>query len=105
MKKIIFSALIIAGALSGITSCSNDVLDTTPYNQLASGNMWTSEALCEQGVAGIYAALRGWGPSVANAGGAGNFLFDIFGIVGQGNYDNNGGFFREGVTAGSAILM
>ena len=116
MKKIIFSALIIAGTLPSITSCSNDALDTAPYHQLASGNMWTSEALCEQGVAGIYAALRGWGPSVANTQsevtidgkktnvGAGNFPFDILGIVGQANYDSNGGFFREGVTASSAIL-
>lgn len=84
--------------------CSDKILDTAPYNTLASGNMWQTETMCEQGLAGVYGALRGWGPSVANAGGAGNFLFDIFGMVSQGNYDNNGGFFRTGITSSSAIL-
>lgn len=93
-----------AASAAGVMSCSDAALDTAPYNQLASANMWTTETLCENGVAGVYAALKGWGPSVANAGGAGNFLFDIFGSVGEPNYDNNGGFFREGVTAGSEIL-
>jgi SusD family. len=104
MKRIIFNILIVAAMLPGFTSCSNDLLDTAPYDKLASANMWKTESLCEGGVAGIYAALRGWGPGIANAGGAGNFLFDCFGMIGQVNYDNNGGFFREGVTAGSGIL-
>lgn len=105
MKKIYFKLLLtVVTALLSFTRCSDSFLDKNPYNTLASGNMWTSETLCEQGMAGVYATLRGWGPSVANAGGAGNFLFDILGMVSQGNYDNNGGFFRTGVTASSAIL-
>ncbi len=104
MKKIIFSLLWIAVVSFTFISCNKNLLDTAPYNTLASANMWQSEALCEQGLAGVYATLRGWGPSVVNAGGAGNFLFDIFGMVSQGNYDNNGNFFRTGVTASNAIL-
>lgn len=104
MKKIFLNLLLTVIALLCLTRCSESFLDRNPYNTLASGNMWATEPLCEQGLAGVYATLRGWGPSVANAGGAGNFLFDIFGMVSQGNYDNNGGFFRTGVTASSAIL-
>ncbi|MDR1517794.1 MAG: RagB/SusD family nutrient uptake outer membrane protein [Dysgonamonadaceae bacterium] len=104
MKKIFFSLLITAMTSLCFIKCSDGSLDTAPYNTLASANMWKSETLCEQGMAGVYATLRGWGPSVANAGGAGNYLFDIFGMGSQGNYDNNGGFFRTGITATSAIL-
>lgn len=104
MRKIYFKFLIIATTLLGLNSCFDGLLDTAPYNTLASGNMWQSETLAEQGMAGVYATLRGWGPSVANAGGAGNYLFDILGMVSQGNYDNNGGFFRVGATASNGIL-
>lgn len=103
MKKIFLKALLAVAVPAALYSCSDDALDTAPYNQLASGNMWTSETLCESGVAGAYASLKGWGPAVGNAGGAGNFLFDVLGTVGQANYDNNGGFFRTGVTAGNSI--
>jgi hypothetical protein len=104
MKKIFLNLLLAAAALPGLTGCSESFLDRNPYNTLDSGNMWANETMCEQGMAGVYAALREWGPSVANAGKAGNFLFDIFGMVSQGNYDQNGGFFRAGTTASSAIL-
>lgn len=104
MKKINFSLLWIAVMSLIFIRCNKDLLDTAPYNTLASANMWQTEELCEQGMAGVYAALRGWGPSVVNAGGAGNYLFDIFGMGSQGNYDNNGSFFRTGVTASNAIL-
>lgn len=104
MKKILYSLLLIATITFGFTRCSKEFLDTKPYNTLASSSMWQTEALAEQGLAGVYATLRGWGPSVANAGGAGNFVFDILGVGSQGNYDNNGGFFRVGATASSGIL-
>ncbi|SFS59592.1 RagB/SusD family nutrient uptake outer membrane protein [Sphingobacterium wenxiniae] len=104
MKKIKYSLLGLAVLSLSFGGCKKNFLDTNPYNTLASSTMWQSEALCEQGMAGVYATLRGWGPSVANSGGAGNYLFDIFGMTSQGNYDNNGGFFRAGVTASSAIL-
>lgn len=104
MKKLYLNISLVLVFSLFFVRCSDDLLDTAPYNTLASSNMWQSESLAEQGLAGVYAALKGWGPSVANAGGAGNFLFDILGMVSQGNYDNNGGFFRTGVTASSGIL-
>lgn len=54
MKKI-FQAFIIAIILS---SCSNDFLDTAPYDSISSGNMWNSESKADQGISGIYNALK-----------------------------------------------
>lgn len=51
MKKIIYSLLSIL--LCGLQSCVD--LDMAPYNQVASGNMWSNAALTNQGVAGVYA--------------------------------------------------
>lgn len=104
MKKTYISLLLIGLMALSFIRCSDSLLETAPYDTLASANMWQSEALCEQGVAGVYSALKGWGPNVANAGGAGNYLFDILGMVSQGNYDANGGFFRVGATSSSSIL-
>lgn len=104
MKQIFFNIILLAVLSIGINACNDDMLETSPYNTLGSANMWKSEPLCEQGMNGVYSTLKGWGPSVANAGGAGNFLFDILGMMSQGNYDNNGGFFRTGATASNAIL-
>lgn len=104
MRKALLSLFFIANMVFAFVRCSEDTLDTSPYNTLASANMWQTEALCEQGLSGVYSALKGWGPSVANAGGSGNYLFDILGMTSQGNYDNNGGFFRTGVTASSYLL-
>lgn len=54
MKKIfvIFSIILL------VSSCKNDLLDTYPYDKAASENMWTTESLADQGVIGIYQALR-----------------------------------------------
>ena len=57
MKKIIYPLLGLA--LCGLQSCVD--LDMAPYNQIASGNMWTNSSLTNQGVAGVYNKLRGWG--------------------------------------------
>ena len=53
MKKIIIFCLTICSILQGCTY----MLDTTPYDQIATGNMWTSEELADKGVAGIYDVL------------------------------------------------
>ncbi len=54
MKRIILFCLSIGSFL--LQGCS-DMLDTTPYNQISSGNMWTTEELADKGVAGIYNVL------------------------------------------------
>lgn len=53
MKKILFS-LILSGVL--MVGCT-DFLDTAPYNQIATGNMWENESLAQQGINGIYRIL------------------------------------------------
>lgn len=54
MKKI----LVLFSIILLVTSCKNDLLDTFPYDKAASENMWTNESLADQGVIGIYQALR-----------------------------------------------
>ena len=54
MKKI----YILLISIIIFSSCSNDFLDTSPYDSIASGNMWNSESKADQGVAGIYQALK-----------------------------------------------
>ncbi len=49
MKRI-FTIIISAALLS---SCA-DMLNTAPADQIATVNMWTSESLAEQGIAGLY---------------------------------------------------
>ena len=46
MKKILFS-LILSGVL--MVGCT-DFLDTAPYNEIATGNMWENESLAQQGI-------------------------------------------------------
>ena len=57
MKKIILP--FVGLACLGLQGCVD--LDMAPHNQVASGNMWTNSTLTNQGVAGIYQELRGWG--------------------------------------------
>ena len=42
--------MLLAGFLA---SCA-DLLDVSPENQIASGNMWTNESLADKGMAGLY---------------------------------------------------
>jgi hypothetical protein len=50
--------IITAFALMGLGSCKKDLLDTAPYDQLGSANMWLTDNLTDLGVNGIYQALR-----------------------------------------------
>lgn len=44
-------ALVVAG-------CNDDFLDTTPYNDITTANMWTSEESADKGVNGIFNVFR-----------------------------------------------
>lgn len=59
MKKAIYSLIGLACLGFTMTGCVD--LETAPYNQVASNNMWTNSSLTNQGVAGVYNILRGWG--------------------------------------------
>lgn len=56
-KKIIYGIALVLTTLY-LSGCQSDLLDTTPYDKISSGNMWTSESLADQGVAGVYAILN-----------------------------------------------
>ncbi|MFT3936595.1 MAG: RagB/SusD family nutrient uptake outer membrane protein [Chitinophagaceae bacterium] len=79
MKKlfIIFSIVLVAA------SCQKKLLDTSPYDSASNTTMWTTDALTDQGVSGVYQAMR---LSIATGGATGNELyqFDRFAITGQG---------------------
>ncbi|HEU4607911.1 MAG TPA: RagB/SusD family nutrient uptake outer membrane protein, partial [Chitinophagaceae bacterium] len=78
MKKIL---IIPAFLLLTLVACRKNLLNTTPYSQLATANMWTSDNLTDQGVNGIYNALR-----LDIISGASNlelYQFDRLGFTGQ----------------------
>ena len=80
MKKTVYSLFFVA--LCGLQACT-DILDTAPYNQVASSNMWTNAALTNQGVAGIYAAMRNWGVYGASSYGLKVIPFECLGMTGE----------------------
>jgi hypothetical protein len=84
MKKINIKTVycLILGAVFGVQSCT-DFLNTSPYNQVASSNMWTNPALTNQGVAGVYEAMRNWGVYGAASYGLNVIPFECLGMTGQ----------------------
>lgn len=78
MKKllIIWAVMLVAG-------CQKKLLDTAPYDAASSETMWTTDALTDQGVTGVYQAMR---LSIATGGASGNELyqFDRYAFTGQG---------------------
>lgn len=62
-NKVIAALFIATMTLGG---CNGDLLDTLPYDSVATGSMWTSENLCDKGVLGVYAQLRSWTVGMAN---------------------------------------
>jgi hypothetical protein len=88
MKKIILYISLIAVTLC-FAACT-EVLDTAPYDAIATESMWQTEESVDQGVAGVYAALRKWAPySSSFPGYTGNddygstWAFDEWGMAGQ----------------------
>ena len=49
----LYKSLIAGITVFSLFSCK-DMLNTSPENQLASGNMWTTESLADKGMAGLY---------------------------------------------------
>jgi len=78
MKKT-FYILIIAVSLF---SCKKTLLDTAPYDSLASETMWTSDNLTDLGVTGVYNALR-LGQNTGSASGLELYQIDQFSLTGQ----------------------
>jgi hypothetical protein len=79
MKKYL---IIYTAAVFALSSCKKDLLDTAPYDQLASETMWTSDNLTDLGVNGIYNALR-LGQNTGSASGLELYQYDRFAFTGQ----------------------
>ncbi len=79
MKKLFI--ILLSGI--AITGCQKKLLDTAPYDAASSATMWTTDALTDQGVTGVYQAMR---LSIATGGATGNELyqFDRYAVTGQG---------------------
>lgn len=97
MKKL----LMIGGLLAFIlSSCKKNLLDTSPYNQLASETMWNSDNLTDLGVNGVYNALRlgvGGGPT-----GLEIYQYDRFSLSGQTRDDES--LLNGTITPGSSLF-
>lgn len=91
MKKIYLILNFTAAAL--MCSCTSDYLSQTPSDSVSSTTMWTSEALIDQGVTGIYQTLR------TDEVGKDRWRFDENGFVGMAR-DNAGGFYNT-LTSGT----
>lgn len=55
--KLIKNICLIGACAALLTGCRQDLMDLTPYDSIASGNMWTTENLADMGVIGIYNLL------------------------------------------------
>ena len=56
--KLFTKLFILSAAVTALSSCRGDLLDTVPYDKAASNSMWSNENFCELGVAGVYSELR-----------------------------------------------
>ena len=76
-----------AAILCSAGGCT-DALDTKPYNALATATMWQSEESVDQGVAGVYAALKDWGAysSAFAVKNGSTWAFEAWGMTGQLRY-------------------
>ena len=93
MKKI-YNLILNITVVALMTSCSDDYLDQTPSDSVSSSTMWTSEALIDQGITGVYQTLR------TDEVGKDRWRFDENGFVGMAR-DNSGGFYNA-LTSGTA---
>ena len=56
--KLFTKLFILSAAVTALSGCRSDLLDTVPYDKAASNSIWTNENFCELGVAGVYSELR-----------------------------------------------
>lgn len=98
------SAITTAGvafippALLSLAGCEPDLLDTTPYGDVSSETMWTTDNLTDMGINGIYNILR-------NGGVCGNQLYqmDMYGSTTQ-ERDAGSALLTGGATANNGIF-
>ena len=99
MRKIsLFFTLIILV----FTGCQKDLLDTTPYDQLSSENMWTTDNLTDLGVNSIYEALR-LGQNTGSASGLELYQYDRY-AVGTMQRDGTDAFLLGTITPSNSLF-
>ena len=99
MRKIsLFFTLIILV----FTGCQKDLLDTTPYDQLSSENMWTTDNLTDLGVNSIYEALR-LGQNTGSASGLELYQYDRY-AVGTMQRDGTDAFLLGTITPSNTLF-
>lgn len=95
--KIVKSICLLYASVALLTGCQGDLMDLSPYDSIASGNMWTTENLADMGVTGIYNVLR-----KENVAGD-SYKFDSYGV--SADYrDGNDALLRGNVTTGSGLF-
>ena len=99
MKRIIISLSLISLVLGG---CKKDLLDTTPYDQLSSENMWSTDNLTVLGVNAIYSALR-LGQNTGSASGVELYQYDRYAVAGM-QRDGTDAMLLGTITPGNALF-
>ena len=94
--KIFKKTFILLIAISLLSGCQKNLLDTNPKSQIGSGSMWTTENLADMGVNGIYNALR-----YGNVG-LHMYYFDDYSFSGQSR--DNQGLTAGTITAGDGLF-
>ena len=56
--KLFKKLFILSAAVTALSGCRSDLLDTVPYDKAASNSMCTNDIFCELGVTGVYHELR-----------------------------------------------
>ncbi|MGX5817357.1 RagB/SusD family nutrient uptake outer membrane protein [Chitinophaga lutea] len=74
--------LIAGAALLAFSGCKKELLNTAPYDQLATESMWNTDNLTDLGVNGIYNALR-QGQVIGGASGLELYQYDRFSSTGM----------------------
>ena len=76
MNRYIFSVLIFTLIIMG---CKSDFLDTVPRNSASSSTIWTSSALAEKAVGGVYNSFVQW--YCAGYGGNADHIWDTYSSI------------------------
>ncbi|WP_291528095.1 RagB/SusD family nutrient uptake outer membrane protein [Bacteroides sp. UBA939] len=102
MKNYIILSATALSIMAGMVSCT-ELLDTAPSNKISQSTMWTTEALVDQGVIGVYYSLQrpiNGNQIVGASNDIGYYGFEAYGMTGQGEYGIDG-LFASNVTAGN----
>lgn len=73
--RVVFSATLCMAIL--MSACDTDFLDRSPFSEVSSATMWTTDNLTDLGISGVYHALR---LGITTGGPSGRELYQIDGL-------------------------